>query len=419
MTLTTNDRAAIAGLAATLTLCASCEPTQPQRREGAQAIPAEATTARREVAPAAARKPTPPTPKQPAQATTEDEPFWMWRHPDPDHGWSQPGLHWQKVDGQDITLSTSRDEQGALALVAMNRAPYQVDGDVDEGGEDTIWSDALPALEGSPRDDRVSTLSPPFGVVPGRYVLAHFAPGAFDFALLSGDMKTGARRWREIVTTPPPEGPRTGTHATAVQVRRAPDDTVRVFARTDAGRWVWELDPLTGELGPRQQVTTPLAALTWQDDRARWDAEDVRPWDAPTTYQANPDRAYTLRPHKHGDPPELSRRDGDTERWRVEIDRAIGESAEMIERDGVLYVALYHRIAAGCQVLAFDAETGAERWRADLFGVGPIAHSKYRNEVDLELRDDALIVWGREAGGRYIEVLAREDGRQRVNILWR
>jgi hypothetical protein len=76
-----------------------------------------------------------------------------------------------------------------------------------------------------------------------------------------------------------------------------------------------------------------------------------------------------------------------------------------------LFAAVYDGGAPGCRVVALDARTGKPRWTATLLGVGRTLHSKYSNQIQLELRDGRLVVYGKESAGRYIEVLSPDDGR--------
>lgn len=77
-----------------------------------------------------------------------------------------------------------------------------------------------------------------------------------------------------------------------------------------------------------------------------------------------------------------------------------------------LYVAAYHRMSSGCEVVAYDLAAGKEIWRKELQGLGPIEHSKYGNLVTLDLEGGWLVVRSTESAGRYIECLSPADGAQ-------
>jgi len=80
-------------------------------------------------------------------------------------------------------------------------------------------------------------------------------------------------------------------------------------------------------------------------------------------------------------------------------------------RDNVLYCAEYHYMSTGCAIVAFDLKARKRLWKADLKGLGPIDHSKYRNLVRLERVDDTVFaVYGQESAGRYVEFVEYKTG---------
>ena len=82
------------------------------------------------------------------------------------------------------------------------------------------------------------------------------------------------------------------------------------------------------------------------------------------------------------------------------------------ESDGVLYYADFHPLSSGCAFVAFDLKAGKELWHAELKGLGPISHSKYRNGVRLEwVSPEAIAVYGKESAGRYVEIVDRKTGK--------
>ena len=81
-----------------------------------------------------------------------------------------------------------------------------------------------------------------------------------------------------------------------------------------------------------------------------------------------------------------------------------------------LFVAQHSHIASGARVYALDAQTGAMQWQADVYGLGPVDHSKYRNRVQLDADEHALLVYGDEAQGRYVEALSLETGKMLGNL---
>ena len=81
-------------------------------------------------------------------------------------------------------------------------------------------------------------------------------------------------------------------------------------------------------------------------------------------------------------------------------------------RGDVLYLAEFSSLRTGCSIVAYDFKAKKELWKTDLKGIGPVAHSKYRNEVTIATAgDDAIFVTGRESGGRYIEYVDMKSGK--------
>lgn len=77
-----------------------------------------------------------------------------------------------------------------------------------------------------------------------------------------------------------------------------------------------------------------------------------------------------------------------------------------------IVVARYDPIVSGCALEAISLDTRRVLWSAPLRGIGPIGHSKYRNEVAIEHAPalGAVVVRGREAAGRYVEVVGLATG---------
>ena len=77
----------------------------------------------------------------------------------------------------------------------------------------------------------------------------------------------------------------------------------------------------------------------------------------------------------------------------------------------ILYIAEYHPLATGCEVVAVDFKSGKQLWKTRLHGIGPIAHSKYSNLVNIETDGRIIIIAGNEASGHYIEHLDIKTGK--------
>src|SRR5262245_33865826 len=98
--------------------------------------------------------------------------------------------------------------------------------------------------------------------------------------------------------------------------------------------------------------------------------------------------------------------------WREVFGPSAADSAALLLDDGRLYAALYSELATGGQVVALDADRGNRRWATPLTALGPLHHSKYRNQIQLRLLPGGLAVFGDEADGRYIELLDPASGRR-------
>ena len=83
--------------------------------------------------------------------------------------------------------------------------------------------------------------------------------------------------------------------------------------------------------------------------------------------------------------------------------------------EDLLYFAEYDPIGSGCEVAAYDLGTGRKVWRTELKGIGPVAHSAYRNRVTMELLDDVIRVQGYEGAGDYVEILDKKTGKTLAN----
>jgi hypothetical protein len=84
-----------------------------------------------------------------------------------------------------------------------------------------------------------------------------------------------------------------------------------------------------------------------------------------------------------------------------------------------LYIAHFRPIHTGCEVDAIDIRTGEKLWRSKVHGLGPIAHSKYSNQVSISTDGPVIIILGDEAAGRYIEFLHRVSGRILANRVYK
>jgi hypothetical protein len=80
-----------------------------------------------------------------------------------------------------------------------------------------------------------------------------------------------------------------------------------------------------------------------------------------------------------------------------------------------VYYADFTPYSSGCTVIAYDMKAKKQLWKTDLKGLGPISHTKYRNAVILEVKDDVIRVLGQESAGKYLEYVDLKSGKTVAN----
>ena len=83
----------------------------------------------------------------------------------------------------------------------------------------------------------------------------------------------------------------------------------------------------------------------------------------------------------------------------------------------ILVYSIHSPIATGVQITAYDLSVGKIQWQTHLKGVGPVSHSKYRNQINLVVNDGVVTVYGKESSGHYIEKLNLSSGELISNTL--
>lgn len=86
------------------------------------------------------------------------------------------------------------------------------------------------------------------------------------------------------------------------------------------------------------------------------------------------------------------------------------DSAFLLIEDEILFIGLFSGNSTGCTVIALDLTLSQTIWERQLTGLGSVGHSRYNNKVQMLLIDNKLTVFGWESGGKYIEVLNKENG---------
>ena len=75
-----------------------------------------------------------------------------------------------------------------------------------------------------------------------------------------------------------------------------------------------------------------------------------------------------------------------------------------------LYYADFHPSSCGGAVVCVNLSTGTQLWRSPLQAAGQIAHSAYRNLMNLDVSADAVSIWGNEGAGQYLEIKSIRTG---------
>jgi hypothetical protein len=103
--------------------------------------------------------------------------------------------------------------------------------------------------------------------------------------------------------------------------------------------------------------------------------------------------------------------------WSLPFSPGLADSASLAFAGGRLYVLLFRARVTGAVLCSVDAATGRRLFEVPLQGVGLLHHSKYSNRAQVRIIGHSPVVFGDEAGGRYVEVRDPEDGHVIFNRL--
>lgn len=165
-------------------------------------------------------------------------------------------------------------------------------------------------------------------------------------------------------------------------------------------------------VAPSEVATDDASTLPRERDDLCWTWIDERPVDAqgrawdpdPYTVAAGDLR---LRVHQ-GDALAIERLDGPAP-WTVRFEDHPNRARVVVD-DVAAYVVYFHAMSSGARIAKLALVDGAAVYDRPLQGLGPIGHSKYFNDVQLERNGDWLHVHGFESAGAYVEEVDPASG---------
>lgn len=204
----------------------------------------------------------------------------------------------------------------------------------------------------------------------------------------------GALRWRARGATAI-EAAQLGVEGelVALHLRAADQDGVAVLSMRD-GAVISErtLDPTVTRISREPPPTAARSRLARGDARIRCTGD-------------NPPRECTLSGEGAADV-----------RWTSRVFRECHAYALAEDGDDLVLADLCDN-ATGVEIHAASIATGALRWSTRPFGIGPIAHSRWSNEVAVAIEGRYVRVWGEESRSiRYVSTLDRATGRELATI---
>jgi hypothetical protein len=170
-------------------------------------------------------------------------------------------------------------------------------------------------------------------------------------------------------------------------------------------RFVWPVMIVAACGGHDRRDSSPRAAprdagaLTWQ-----WQGPE--PGHGQRPQLDGPDDATFLYVNDESSTAgTVTRQNRDGIVWRHDLGAEFGGSAAFaLDADrGVLYVAQFPQISQGATLFALDARDGRELWKTAAKGYPLVGHSQYLNAVELRVSGGALVVFGWESSGKYVE----------------
>lgn len=188
------------------------------------------------------------------------------------------------------------------------------------------------------------------------------------------------------------------------------DGKLWVYGKESSGAYIEAIALDTGKMISNELISKTIISSTWPKTLKFPDTVLEQPVTLPAQTKGE-DAMYRLvvskkDPKQHPKGVFVSRINAteDTQ-WHKLLGPASMDQAKMVECGDSLLVARYHRIASGVHIDALDAMTGQPRWATAAFGVGPVSHSRYSNQVALgcDKANGHFIIYGKESAAHYIE----------------
>lgn len=232
----------------------------------------------------------------------------------------------------------------------------------------------------------------------GRVFVAHYASRSTGATLYALDATNGRRLWSQRLRALGPVHHSQYLNEVQLRIDR---DRVVAFGRESSGRYVEVRDPGTGALTGWSKVNARWAHLPWRWQgslqRRRWRTPPIR-----LRSRAGGELVFSQVRHKREEV-HYHERSG-RERWRVRLPgNGFCGNASLAETPDTFYVVHYCNIATGATLHALRRSDGRLRWSKRLVGLGSIGHSKYFNDVQIEVRRTMVVIYGSESSGRYVE----------------
>lgn len=249
------------------------------------------------------------------------------------------------------------------------------------------------------------------GKANGRVFVVLYSTRASRAMAFAFDARTGASLWRKAVRGLGPVSH--SKYSNAIQLGRDNNNLV-IYGRETAGRYVEVRDGASGRLLGNARVPVALTRLTWN-----WHGNpSKRGWYKRPVRLAAPNGGAFLFINDTRNKAELVRRLNRRGKrmWQRKLPgQAFCGNAALARHRRTLYVAQFCSISTGTTLHAINIRSGALRWSKHLIGIGPVGHSKYFNDVQLEIRRGMVVVYGNEASGKYVEARDLSSGRLLMN----